>query len=89
MTYFAERLRVALAKVSVTGSELSRISGVSPAAVMKWKHGKAYPSSRHLMTIVKTTGCSLDWLMTNAPVDVTSPSQERVEYLRAKEIGHD
>lgn len=79
--HFAERLRVSMAKANVTGAAIARETGVTPQAVAKWTTGKAFPSSSHLMCIVRMTGCTLDWIMTNAPVDVSSPSAERAAYL--------
>lgn len=81
MTYFAERLRAAMAVADVSRVEIARITGVSPQAVSKWTSGKSHPSSRALVTIAKRTGASLDWLMTSAPVDITTPTPERMAHL--------
>lgn len=87
MSYFDERLRVAMAKADISGAALARELGVTTQAVAKWTSGKAWPSSSRLMGIVSLTGCSLEWIMASEPVDITSPSIARQEALARQEIG--
>ena len=75
--HFAERLRVARAKAGVSSAEIARRCKVSPQAVSKWERGLMCPRSSHLLTICELCGCSLEWLMTQEPVDVRAPSAPR------------
>jgi transcriptional regulator with XRE-family HTH domain len=76
LTFFAQRLRVAIAASGMFAQDLARACEVSSAAVSKWTSGKAAPSPRHLMTISKLTGASVNWLMTCAPVDMSRAAAE-------------
>lgn len=67
---FGERIRVAMAVSQKGGTEVSKALGVSRTAVHKWARGQAFPSSKHLMEFCELTGCTMDWVMEPARVDI-------------------
>jgi len=67
---FAERLRVAMAVSDVSRADIARACDVSPQSVHKWCRGICAPRSSELMTIARTTGATLDFLMRQEPVDI-------------------
>lgn len=69
---FGQRVRVALAAARVDRAALARECQCTPQAVQKWVDGRAFPSSRNLMTLSRMTGASLEWLMWPHPVDLLS-----------------
>jgi transcriptional regulator with XRE-family HTH domain len=69
--HFAQRMRVARAASHKTMREVAAVVGVSTAAVSKWEIGKSYPRASELTRACQYLGCSLDWIMTPAPVDLT------------------
>ena len=69
---FGQRVRVALAAARVDRARLAGECSVTRQAVQRWCDGTAMPSSRHLMTICRLTGCSAEWLMWPHPVDLKS-----------------
>lgn len=69
--HFAQRARVARAASNRTLKDVAEAAGVSAQAVSKWKAGRCYPRASELTRACQYLGCSLDWIMTPAPVDLT------------------
>ena len=69
---FGERLRVAMAVARLSGQRIASECGVSRQAVHKWESGKSFPNSANLMKVCELTGCSLEWLMWPARLDIRS-----------------
>ena len=64
----SERLNRALAARNVDhhgrGTELARLTGVSPQAAAKWLSGQVMPNNDNLLRIAAQYGIDLIWLMT-------------------------
>lgn len=69
---FPQRLRVARAAKDVTLKQLAQACGVTAQAVSKWEKGVAYPRSSQLVLACQFLGCSLDWIMSHEPIDMTN-----------------
>ena len=69
---FGQRVRTALAVARVERTALARACNVTPQAVQKWCDGTAFPSSRNLLILSQLTGASVEWLMWQSPVDITT-----------------
>lgn len=68
--YFAERLRVVLAKRNISGAELARRIGVSREAASAWMRGKCPPRPKQVLKIVKAVEIEASWLLSPHPVDL-------------------
>ena len=68
--YFAERLRVAMAKIDMSGAALARAIGVSRESTSSWMRGKNRPSAKQVMKIVGAVGVDASWLLSPHPVDL-------------------
>lgn len=69
--HFAQRARIARAASDKTLRDVAKAVGVSAQAVSKWEAGRCYPRASELTRACQYLGCSLDWIMTPAPVDLT------------------
>lgn len=68
--YFAERLRVVMAKRDMSGAELARKIGVSRESAAVWMRGKSQPSPKQVLKIVKACDIEASWLLAPHPVDL-------------------
>lgn len=73
--HFSQRLRVARAASKKTLRDVSTALGISAQAVSKWEAGHCYPRASELTRACQYLGCSLDWIMTPEPVDLTLGKQ--------------
>ena len=67
-----ERFRVARSRHGHTLRDVGEACGVTAQAVMKWEQGKAMPSSKALMSFCALVDCSLEWLLSDEPLDFHS-----------------
>lgn len=71
LSIFSQRMRVARAASKRTLQDVAKAVGVSAQAVGKWEAGHCYPRASELTRACQYLGCSLDWIMTLDPVDLT------------------
>jgi DNA-binding XRE family transcriptional regulator len=71
LSIFSQRMRVARAASKRTLHDVAKAVGVSAQAVGKWEAGHCYPRASELTRACQYLGCSLDWIMTFEPVDLT------------------
>lgn len=82
--YFAERLRVIMAKRDWSGADLARGLGMSRASVAPWMRGTSRPPARKIMAISKLLSVDASWLVAPYPVDLCAPATDD---MRATLIG--
>lgn len=88
MDNFSSRLADAVQNSGLNRSEFAKRSGVGVAALGKWLSGKLMPKSAQLLSLAKTAGVSMEWLLTGH-----DPTPEELGLILAgnslKDAGHD
>ena len=64
-----ERFRVARARKNLTLRDVAAACDCTAQAVHKWEDGSQLPNSRRLMTFIRLTDVSAEWLLDPDPLD--------------------
>ena len=86
---FAERIRLLIQRVG-SATEIARMCGFSEGVVRSWRDGNTDPSRARCVTLAKTLGISLVWLMAGEAtlqVDPTAAGAEE-QYSSEKVTPH-
>jgi transcriptional regulator with XRE-family HTH domain len=76
--HFAERLRVAMAKLDWSGADLARALGISRASTNPWLRGEAEPPPKQMMAAARALGVDVSWLVSPYPVDLHGPATDHM-----------
>lgn len=81
---FAERIKVLIKRVgSVT--QIARMCGFSEGVVRSWRDGHTDPSRARCVTLARTLGISLVWLVAGEGALHNDPSAPKMDGLRSSE----
>ena len=74
-----EKLQTLRREKNLTQEQLAELLGVSRQAVGKWETDGAYPETEKLVRLAKLYGCSLDYLLLDAPRETEKPEPQPVQ----------
>lgn len=85
MNTFVERLKYAMEQADLKQSALSKLTGISKAAISQYLSGKNTPSLERIKALADATGVTFDFLMGHgaAPLKEVPPSVKKISVKEA------
>jgi transcriptional regulator with XRE-family HTH domain len=78
METFPERLAGAIKRTGLSRPEFAAKAGIGTSVLAKWLSGKLIPKSSQLLSIARTSGYSMEWLLTGDSTGGAT-TEERIE----------